>query len=224
MTQAYAAVTSLAAWPTHARTAHAPTRDLLCGVAPLAASARQVGRELDPDEALKPAERFALAIALLWSWQTGVEVVAEPLRTLAEALFAGLPAEARDAMSPWCFEAWRVIPDRRGPGAVVCSLASSDVGYHVARVCVLGPLGHQPEVAPRGTCMGWLVPVGDEPALLTFYQPHGRRLGRLREILCDTEGNSVFRPGLPADAHPLAALVDALDASRLAAEFAAARA
>ncbi|MEZ4267157.1 MAG: hypothetical protein R3F39_12335 [Myxococcota bacterium] len=210
MTQAYPAVASTLAWPSHARTAHRPSRDLLRAVAPLAAAARELGHELDPDGRMRASERFAMAAALLWAWQAGIELASDSRRRLAEALFSGLPAAANEAMAPWCFEAWRVIPDKGGPGAIVRSLVGDAVGYRVARVCVLGPLGYQPEVAPRGTCLGWLVPVGDQPALLSFYQPRGRRLGRLRELLADDTGGMYFSLGAPSDAHALHALLGAL--------------
>jgi hypothetical protein len=210
MTQLYTAVPSTIAWPTHAPTAHRPSRELLRALAPLAATGRELGHELDPDGRMRPSERFAMAIGLLWAWQAGVELASDPRRQLAEALFCGLPSAANDAMTPWCFEAWRVIPDAFGPGAVVRSLVGDEVGYHVDRVCILGPLGHQPAVAPRGTCLGWLVPLGDQPALLSFYQPRGRRLGRLRELLADDDGGMQFSLGAPSDAHALHALLGAL--------------
>ncbi|MCB9727274.1 MAG: hypothetical protein H6744_00505 [Deltaproteobacteria bacterium] len=210
MTQVYPLVSCSPAPSLVSRTAFAPARDLLVAAAPLAAAARELGRDLDPEARLRPSERFAMAVALLWSWQAGVELASDPLRLLAEGLFARLPAAANEAMAPWCFEPWRVIPDRRGPGALVRSLTSDDVVYRVARVCVLGPVGHQPPTAPRGTCLGWLVPVGDEPALLSFYQPRGRRLGRLRELLADDHGGLVFSFGASSDAHALHALLGAL--------------
>lgn len=210
MTQLHPVVTSSPAWPTHTPTAHRPSRDLLRSLAPLAATGRELGHELDPDWRLRPGERFAMAVGLLWAWQAGVELASDPRRQLAEALFGGLPPAVNEAMAPWCFEAWRVIPDARGPGAIVRSLAGGEVSYRVERVCVLGPLGHQPAVAPRGTCLGWLVPLGDQPALLSFYQPRGRRLGRLRELLADDEGGMQFSLGVPSDAHALHALLGTL--------------
>lgn len=213
MTQLHAAVPSPLAWPVHAPTAHRPSRDILRSLAPLAATGRELGHDLDPRGRLRSSERFAMAVGLLWAWQAGVELASDPRRQLAEALFSGLPRPLNDALAPWCFEAWRVIPDGFGPGAIVRSLAGDEVSYRVDRVCVLGPLGHQPAIAPRGTCLGWLVPIGDQPALLSFYQPRGRRLGRLRELLADDEGGMQFSLGAPSDAHALHALLGALATS-----------